>query len=339
MAILDLIEWSDPIGNELVYRVPGRGSGEFRLGSQCVVREGQMAVFARDGITADILSPGRHTLTTLNIPLLGRLIGAPFGGRSPFRAEVYYTSTRLFTDLKWGTTQPIMVRDPQLGPVRLRAFGAYAIEVRNPLLLISRLVAARGLYTTGDIEDYLRTMILQGMADLVAEYIQQQRMSVIDLASQYNELSALAADALHEPFADLGLLLRSLYITAITLPEAVEQRLDAATGVSLFGGVDGYTRYKAAEALGNVGGGDVATAVVGIGLGTGLSTLVGQHLHGAWAPAAGTTCTNCRVGLMPGARFCSACGTEQRAATPQCAQCKSELVHGARFCSTCGTAA
>jgi membrane protease subunit (stomatin/prohibitin family) len=344
MAILDLIEFADPVGNELVHRIPGHGSGEMRFGSQCIVRDGQIAVFARDGVAADLLAPGRHTLSTYNIPLLGRLIGLPFGGRSPFRAEVYYISTRLFTDLKWGTPQPILVRDPQLGGVRLRAFGVYAMQIGEPRLLIERLIAARGLYTTADIEGYLRTIIVQHMADLTAEFMRRERMSVLDLSSQYNELSELATAALSAEFAELGLALKRFYINAITLPAEVEERLDAATGVSLFGGIDGYTRYKAAEALGNVGGGGTAGAVVGLGLGQGLSGLIGQSLGPALTPASvsAASCVNCRAALPSGARFCPSCGVEQqaRAAAPQqCARCTAELAPGARFCTACGAPA
>lgn len=343
MAILDLIEYADPVGHELVQRIPGQGSGEFRLGSQCIVREGQVAVFARDGVAADLLSPGRHTLSTYNIPLLGGLIGLPFGGRSPFRAEVYYISTRLFTDLKWGTSQPILVRDPQLGGVRLRAFGVYAMEIGEPRLLIERLVAARGLYTTADIESYLRTIIVQHMADLTAEFMVRERMSVLDLSSQYNELSALAKEALSTEFAELGLALKRFYINAITLPAEVEERLDAATGVSLFGGIDGYTRYKAAEALSTIGGSSAAGAVVGLGLGNGLSGLIGRSVEPALNGGAAATaqCGQCQSVLPAGARFCPGCGTAQApaAALKHCARCQAELAPGGRFCTACGTPA
>lgn len=344
MALLDLIEFADPIGNELVHRIPGQGSAELRFGSQCIVREGQIAVFARDGVAADLLAPGRHTLSTYNIPLLGRLIGLPFGGRSPFRAEVYYISTRLFTDLKWGTSQPILVRDPQLGGVRLRAFGVYAMQIGEPRLLIERLVAARGLYTTADIESYLRTVIVQHMADLTAEFMVRERMSVLDLASQYNELSALATEALGSEFAELGLTLKRFYINAITLPAEVEERLDAATGVNLFGGIDGYTRYKAAEALGTIGSNSAASAVVGLGLGNSLNGLIGQSLAPALSPVASTAaCTSCQTALPVAARFCPTCGSAQQAqvvVTPQqCARCNTELAPNARFCTACGTPA
>lgn len=347
MALLDLIEFVDPIGNELVKRIPGTGSGEFRFGSQCIVREGQIAIFARDGVAADLFAPGRHTLSTYNIPLLGKLIGMPFGGRSPFRAEVYYISTRLFTDLKWGTTQPILVRDPQLGGVRLRAFGVYAMQIGEPRTLIERLVAARGLYTTADIEGYLRTVIMQHMADLIAEFMTREKMGVLDLSSQYNELSDLALAALATEFEELGLKLQRFYINAITLPPELEERLDAATGVNLFGGIDGYTRYKAAEALGNIGSGGASGAVVGLGLGQGLSGLMSQSLAPALNPVAATPatalCASCRSALPTGARFCPTCGTDQQAqpaaGVAHCARCSAELAPGARFCTACGAPA
>jgi membrane protease subunit (stomatin/prohibitin family) len=346
MALLDLIECTDPHGNELVQRRPTHGSGEFRLGSQCVVREGQLAIFVQNGVAADLLGPGRHTLNTYNIPLLSSLIGTAFGGRSPFRAEVYFISTRLFTDLKWGTTQPILVRDPQLGAVRLRAFGMYALQVSNPSMLVKNLVAARGLYTTSDIEGYLRTIILQHLSDVVAEYMTRERVSVLDLSSQYNELSALATAALQDEFAMLGLMLQRLFISSMTLPAEVEERLDAATSVNLFGGIDSYTRYKAAEALGNMGSNEAAGAVVGLGLGHGLTGLAGQSIYPTLAQgisgSTAATCCQCQGPLPAGARFCPMCGTDQQArrpATKHCARCTTELAPAARFCTACGTAA
>src|SRR5918997_5430780 len=148
MAILDLIEHPDEYANEMVARVPETGSGEFRLGSQLVVRESQRAVFFRDGKALDVFGPGRHTLSTQNIPLLTGLLGIPFGGKSPFRAEVYFVTTRELTDLKWGTPQPLAFRDNDFGMVRLRAIGAYSIRVADPQVFVTQVVGTRPSMTT-----------------------------------------------------------------------------------------------------------------------------------------------------------------------------------------------
>ena len=155
MALLDLVEYLDPTGNVLAARVPPDGSGELRLGSQCIVREGQLAFFARDGRFLDMLIPGRHTLTTANIPLLVELIKLPFGNKSPFRADVYYISLQQHTDLKWGTPQPIPMRDSQFGMVRLRAFGTYIVQVAEPRKLLTAVVGTRGRFMIQDVEEQL----------------------------------------------------------------------------------------------------------------------------------------------------------------------------------------
>ena len=152
MAVLDVIEYFDETGREIVHRIPEGGSGEFKLGSQCIVRESQTAVFFRDGKALDVFPPGRHTLSTANIPLLTRLIGIPFGGQSPFRAEVDFVNMKEFIDQKWGTPEPIALRDPDLGMVRLRAFGTFSMQVSDPQLFVNKIVGTQGMYDTGQIE-------------------------------------------------------------------------------------------------------------------------------------------------------------------------------------------
>ena len=160
MAIIDVIEHPNERSDELVFREPQNGSGQFKFGSQLIVREGQAAIFYRDGKALDVFGPGRHTLSTNNLPLLSGLMGLPFGGRTPFTAEVYFVSTREFPDLRWGTAQPVVFRDSEFGMVRLRAFGTYAIRIVDPQLFVQQIVGSRGAYTTGLIEDYLRGVIV-----------------------------------------------------------------------------------------------------------------------------------------------------------------------------------
>src|SRR5215212_4200597 len=156
MAIFDIIEFHDATGQQMVHRFPESGSGEFRLGSQLIVREGQAAVFFRDGKALDVFGPGRHTLSTQNIPLLTDLLSIPFGGKSPFRAEVVFVNLADFLDMKWGTSEPVTFRDKELGMVRLRAYGTYSMAVADPQQFVNKIVGSRGLYDTNQIEDYLR---------------------------------------------------------------------------------------------------------------------------------------------------------------------------------------
>src|SRR5690606_13688078 len=205
MAIIDLIEFPNEGTGDIVRRVPEVGSGEFRLGSQLVVRESQRAVFFRDGKALDVFGPGRHTLSTNNIPLLTGLIGLPFGGRSPFTAEVYFVSMREFTDMKWGSAQPIVFRDTELGMIRLRAFGTYSMRVSDPQLLVSQVVGARGSYTTASIEDFLRSVIIQEFTDILADV----QTSILDLASMAKEVGDATRAALADDFKRYGFDLTS----------------------------------------------------------------------------------------------------------------------------------
>jgi membrane protease subunit (stomatin/prohibitin family) len=350
MALLDLVEYLDPTGNVLAARVPPDGSGELRLGSQCVVRESQLAFFARDGRFLDMLIPGRHTLTTANIPLLVEFIKLPFGNKSPFRADVYYVSLQQYTDLKWGTPQPIPMRDSQFGMVRLRAFGTYIVQVAEPRKLLTSVVGTRGRFTIQDVEEQLRSSIIARVADVIAEWMRERKLSVIDLATEYDELSEVAHVALKKDFAGLGLELTRFYINTITMPEELEKRLDQVGGVAAMGGLDGYTRFKAAEAIedaAKAGGGSLAGAGIGLGVGLNLGAIMGNALtptlqpSPAPGPQAGTqpqtkSCAKCGAAVIASAKFCNECGSSLQPAA--CPKCHSPVQAGAKFCIECGTA-
>ncbi len=355
MALLDLVEYLDPTGNVLAARVPPEGSGELRLGSQCIVREGQLAFFARDGRFLDMLIPGRHTLTTANIPLLVEFIKLPFGGKSPFRADVYYISLQQHTDLKWGTPQPIPMRDSQFGMVRLRAFGTYIVQVAEPRKLLTSVIGTRGRFTIQDLEEQLRSSIIARVADVIAERMNERKLSVLDLATEYDELSDMAHEALKKDFAGLGMELTRFYISTISVPEELERRLDQVGGVAAMGGMNDYTRFKAAEALQDAarsGGNNLAGAGVGLGVGLNLGAVMGQALTptlqpqqpapaptpavaGVAAQPQGQACAKCGAMNVASAKFCNECGARLRA--PGCPKCGNVPQPGAKFCIECGT--
>ncbi|MBA2247936.1 MAG: SPFH domain-containing protein, partial [Chloroflexia bacterium] len=237
MAIIDLIEYPNEARNELVHRVPEDGSGEFRLGSQLVVRESQQAVFFRDGKALDVFGPGRHTLSTNNIPILGGLIGFAFGGNSPFKAEVVFVSMREFTDMKWGSIQPLVYRDTELGMIRLRAFGTYSMRVSDPQVLVNQVVGQQGSYTTAAIDDFLKSVIITEFNDLLADV----QTSILDLARMSREVADGARAALADDFNRLGLELTSFQVGAITPPEEVQKRIDERSGMAALGDMGTYT--------------------------------------------------------------------------------------------------
>lgn len=280
MAVLDVVEWFDPSGRAIIQRIPERGSGEFKLGSQVIVRESQRAVFFRDGKALDVFGPGRHTLTTANVPLLSRLVSAPFG-ESPFKAEVVFVNMKQFTDMKWGTSQPIPLRDADIGMVQLRAFGRYAMQVRDPQLFVNDIVGTEGLYTTADITDYLRGIIVSRLTDLLGE----TASSFLELARKYNELSAAMRTTLHDTFNELGIELRGFFIESITPTEETQKAIDERAAMGAIGDMQAYLQFKAARAIGDAaeggegGGGtagDMTGAGFGLGAGAGLGAMMAQ---------------------------------------------------------------
>jgi membrane protease subunit (stomatin/prohibitin family) len=277
MAILDIIEWADAAPRDMVQRVPARGSGEFRIGSQLVVREHQAAVFFRDGKALDTFGPGRYTLTTANIPLLTRLISIPFGGKSPFRAEVYFVNLRTFTEMKWGTPEPIALRDKDLGMVRLRAFGNYAMQVADPQLFVNKIVGARGLYETSDIRDFLRGIIVSRFTDFLGE----AGVSLFDLPRMYDELGAGARARASDDFKALGIDLKAFYVQSINTTEETQKAIDERAAMGAIGDMQSYVQFKTARALGEAAtasGGGAAQTGMGLGAGVGLGAIIAQMM-------------------------------------------------------------
>ncbi len=290
--ILDVIEYADTASDEIVHRVPERGSGDFRIGSQLIVREGQAAVFMRDGKALDTFGPGRHTITTANIPLLANLVNMVFSGNTPFTAECYFVTTRDLLDQRWGTPEPITLRDEVLRMVRLRGHGTYNMRVADPQLFIGQVVGARGYYRTSDIENYLRSMIITRLTDLLGEKVK----SVLSLPSMFEEIAAAARVKLRDDFASVGLALTQLYILSVSPTEETNKAIDEAASMGAIGDMDAYLKFKAARAVGDAAtkeGGAAAGTQMGMGLGTGLamanvisSSLAAQQRPAEPAPSA-----------------------------------------------------
>lgn len=285
--VIDLIQYADESADELVHREPESGSGEFRLGSQLVVRESQQAVFFRDGKALDVFGPGRHTISTNNIPFLTGLIGALTGGTSMFTAEVYFVSMREFTNMKWGTLQPAVYRDADLGMVRIRAFGTYSLRVADPQLLVTHFVGARGAFSISAIDDYLKSLIVNEFTDLLGE----AKTPLLDMAGLTKELADTTRNALGDDFARIGLALSSFQIGAITPPDDVQKAIDQRSSMGAIGDMGAFTQYQAAQAMreaaNNPGaGGGAAGAGVGVGAGMALGQAMAQSMRDASSPSA-----------------------------------------------------
>jgi excisionase family DNA binding protein len=277
--IFDVIEYPNEMRDEIVHRFPEVGPGTFRIGSQVIVRESQAAVFARDGRALDVFGPGRHTIVTYNIPLLVDAIGrALFNESTPFPAEVYFVAMREFTDRKWGTPQPIIVRNPNmgLGVALLQGFGSYSFQVKDPQQFVTQVVGAQGIYRTGDIESRLRSMLLSKLQDLLGETA--ARYSVPELIGLTEELGAGVRAKGQDDFLALGLTLKSFYVENLKPSSKSAEELRAMGMLDM----QTYTQLQAADALRdaaqNPSGGAGLTA--GIGAGMGIGNVIGQTLSG-----------------------------------------------------------
>jgi len=279
--IIDVIEVPDQQAEEMVRRVPQYGSGDFRLGSQVIVRESQQAVFFRDGKAYDTFGPGRHTITVANLPLLSGLINLATGGKTPFTAEVYFVSMREFLDQKWGTAEPIALRDVDLGLVRLRAFGIYSMQINDPALFVNKIVGAQGLYETKQITDFLRGIIVAKLTDLLGE----MKKGLFDLPALYDEIGAGSKVKVGDDFSNLGIQLKTLYVNSISPTEETAKAIDERASMGAIGDMQKYLQYQTAKGIrdaaaagGSGGGGGLAGAGVGLGAGVGMGAVMAQQM-------------------------------------------------------------
>jgi membrane protease subunit (stomatin/prohibitin family) len=283
--LIDIVEFLDDSGNTLVYRFE-RFQNEIKNGAKCVVREGQAAVFINEGKLADVLPPGTYTLDTKNIPILATILGWKYGFESPFKAEVYFVSTRTFTDQKWGTMNPVMVRDPEFGPVRLRAFGTYTMRVKDPATFIKNVVGTDGRFTIEEVNNQLRNTIVSQLGDALG----QSKIAMLDLAGNMMELSTALKVQVQPEFDKLGVESPTLLIENISLPPEVEQALDKRSQMGVLGNLDQYTKMQAADALRDAAKNPgTAGTFVGVGVGQVLGGVMAGNAMGAAGGQAAVT--------------------------------------------------
>ncbi|HWS39533.1 MAG TPA: SPFH domain-containing protein [Actinoplanes sp.] len=279
--LVDIIEWLDDSRDTIVWRFP-RYQNEIKMGAKLVVRESQTAVFVNEGRVADWFAPGTHTLTTQNMPVMTTLKNWRHGFDSPWKAEVYFVSTRLFTDMKWGTQNPVMVRDPEFGAVRLRAFGSFAMKVSDPGRLLSELVGTDPQFRTAEVHEFLRQLVVGHLGSALAT----ANVPMLDLASKQLSIGKTLSEVLTVELASSGIAIPKFVIENISVPPEVEAALDKRTSMGVIGNLDTYTKFQTAEAIGNASGG--GSDAIGLGIGMAAGQRAAQSLSQPTPPAAAT---------------------------------------------------
>ena len=338
---IEVIEWVDNSSDTMVYRFPVEGK-EIKMNAQLTVRESQAAVFVNEGQIADVFQPGRYELSTQNMPILTKLKSWKYGFNSPFKAEVYFVNTKQFTDQKWGTANPIMLRDAEFGMLRLRAFGIYSFRVSDPTVFMKEIFGTNGLFDTESITGQLKRSLISGVTDMLGE----AKVPALDLAMYYDELSQKAVEKLQPRFSTLGLQLVSLYIENISLPEEVEKVMDKRTSMGVLGNLNQYAQYQAAEAMRDAAqntSGGFATAGVGLGAGAAMGQMMTNAFNSAGQANTANTqqpsmvvCPKCNAQNNAGTKFCSSCGNSLEKEKNKCIKCGAEIAENAKFCPECG---
>jgi len=323
-----------------VHRIPEKGSGEIKFGAQLTVRESQGAVFFYQGKAVGAFGAGRHTLKTANIPILTKIASIPWALTSPLRAEVYFANLKVFTNLKWGTRDPVAFKDSELGLIRLRAFGVFNVQIRQPVLFVNSLVGTQGMYTTEEIEEYLNRVIVSRFNDYMGKTID----SILNLPSKYDELSEGLSKRLQQDFSRFGLAMTELYINAITPPPEVQQAIDDRSRMGVFKDMQKLMQMKAAMAMEKAAASE-GGAGPGMGMGMGLMMpamfsqyfATGRSGHHEGETGDTFNCPECHNPIPQSAKFCPQCG-HQQVVFQQCLKCGKNLIPSAKFCSRCGQA-
>jgi membrane protease subunit (stomatin/prohibitin family) len=344
--LLKVIEWTDIRSGLISYKFPMDDRAEIMNGSQLIVREGQVAVFTKEGRIADVFAPGRHVLNTRNMPILTTLMNWGTGFNSPFKCDVYFVNTTQFTGQKWGTSNPFTMRDADFGMIRIRGFGSYSFRVSDAKLLMIEMLGSKPNFTTQDIQEHLRSIITSNISDIIAG----SKYSAIDLSSKLTQFNEIARTALQSKYFDpIGLTLSAFVVENISFPENVEKAIDERSSVGIMSDKMGsFVAMEQARAMR-----DAAQNPGGMGMMFGMGMMGGGGPMGGFGPmnqaqdrpsnigqqsGGGGFCSKCGAGLKSGAAFCSGCGQKQGGGST-CSKCNAGLKSGSRFCAKCGTAA
>ncbi|MEN6615630.1 MAG: SPFH domain-containing protein [Syntrophorhabdus sp.] len=329
---LEIIEWFDDSGKEIAHRIPQQGSSDIKYGAQLTVRESQAAIFFYEGKAYDAVGAGRYTLSTLNIPIITKILSLPWGFTSPLRAEVYFVNTKVFTNLAWGTRDPVAFKDSTLGLIRLRAFGMFNVRVLQPSLFINTVVGTKSSYTVEDIADYLGKVILSRFNDYLGENLD----TLMDLPGNYDTMADGLSKVLEKDFSHFGLGLNGLYINSITPPQDVQQAIDDKSKLAIFDDLNKLLKMKTAMAM-EAAAKNPSQAGAGLGMGLGfmMPAMYAESMKTFNQPGDGIKCPECGNPVSADAQFCQSCG-HHLLVVSQCPGCHKNLPANARFCPACG---
>lgn len=281
--LMEIIEFLDNSGDKMVQRLPEEGSGEFKFGSQLIVRENQKAVFFRDGKSLDVFNAGRHVLKTPNVPILTKAVTRlGYGEKSPFKAEVYFLNMKLFRNLKWGTKEPILFRDTELKMIRLRGYGAFSIQIKEPSLFLNKVIGTQQIFKDTDITDYLRSIIVQKLHTSLGQILK----TVFDLPQNFDNLSILVKSNINLFFEGLGLELHDFLINSISVPTDVQTMIDKRSGMAAMGNLDEFLKFQVGQSIEKAaenpsgGAGEGMGLGAGIGMGFMMPQMINQALNG-----------------------------------------------------------
>lgn len=348
---IEVIEWTDSSADTIVYRFPVANK-EIKMGAQLTVRESQVAIFINEGQLADVFEPGRYELTTENLPILTKLKSWKYGFNSPFKAEVYFINTRLFTEQTWGTQSPLPMLDPMFGPIEVGARGTYAFRVSDPVKFLKDVSGTRGTMATQDLTRTLRSYIMTYLKDTVAE----SKKSFFEMQSNMPEFAEMVKVHAKSKFEALGLELVEFTIESLILPEELRKAYQEGAQINLMGGMDTYAKKRALDAMNsaasNQGGGSFASMGAGMGAGAAIGNIMGQVFGGGFQqnpqyyqpqpqpqvqpPQQSVVCPSCKTGVPAGTKFCPNCGKSLVEEKDRCIKCNHEISKGAKFCPECG---
>lgn len=337
MGLLKNIQWTDSTSNVIVHKFDMKND-YISKGSALTVRESQAVVFCDKGRMGDVFLPGFYKLDTDSLPVITKLLSWKYGFENPFRSEVFFVSTKQFVNQKWGTTNPIIVRDADYGAVRIRGFGTYSFMVDDPYVFMKQLFGTNSSFKTEDITEYLKSIVITGISDTIGEC----KIPILDMAGNLKEFGAIVEKELKEDFASLGLKLVKFYFQNFSMPPELEAALDKSASLGIMGkNMHVYTQKAQADALveaaKNTSGGTM-NAGMGIGMGVGMGNMFSnmmsqtnsQSNHGQTTVV---TCPKCKKSMDANAKFCPSCGAGNG---NTCPKCKSVVSEGAKFCPDCG---